>query len=144
MRRRWATAPWRRRCSDCTGCRNGPITSRSKSLMADFSPHRSLATMHLWTSLKEAGKERRETLLGHRSRRRSEIFAAWVDEEGRLLRFRFRAKGADRVDPAAERNDRALVKVRRQVKEYSEGKRQEFEFELNAEGPEFDRLVWRR
>ena len=29
-----------------------------KQLMAAFSPHRSLATMHLWTSLKEAGMKR--------------------------------------------------------------------------------------
>ena len=28
------------------------------------------------------------------------LFAAWVDEEGRLLRFAFRSAGAERVDPA--------------------------------------------
>lgn len=71
------------------------------------------------------------------------VFAAWVDEAGRLLRFRFRIADAERVDPEAERDARALDEVRRQVAEYAAGRRQEFEFELNAEGPEFDKLVWR-
>ena len=68
-------------------------------------------------------------------------FAAWVDEERRLLRFRFRSSDAQEVDPEAEHNPLALEDVRRQVDEYSIGKRQQFLFELNAEGPEFDRLV---
>ena len=71
------------------------------------------------------------------------IFAAWVDEAGRLLRFSFRNANAQSIDPKAERNARALDEVRRQVTEYAQGKRQKFEFELNAEGPEFDKLVWR-
>lgn len=71
------------------------------------------------------------------------LFAAWVDEKGRLLRFAFRSAGAERVDPEAERNATALDEVRRQVTEYSDGKRQVFEFELNAEGPEFDKRVWK-
>ena len=71
------------------------------------------------------------------------IFAAWVDEAGRLLRFRFRVADAAEVDPAAERDSKALGEVRRQVGEYADGRRQQFEFELNAEGPEFDRLVWK-
>ena len=70
-------------------------------------------------------------------------FAAWVDEAGRLLRFRFRAADAEMVDPQAARNAAALEDVRRQVGEYSAGKRQEFAFELNAEGPDFDKLVWK-
>ena len=70
-------------------------------------------------------------------------FAAWVDEAGRLLRFRFRAADAEMVDPQAARNVAALEDVRRQVGEYSAGKRQEFAFELNAEGPDFDKLVWK-
>jgi len=69
-------------------------------------------------------------------------FAAWVDEKGRLLRFNLRAAGAAKVDPEAERNARALGDVRRQVAEYAKGKRQIFEFELAAEGPEFNRRVW--
>jgi methylated-DNA-[protein]-cysteine S-methyltransferase len=70
-------------------------------------------------------------------------FAAWVDEEGRLLRFRFRVSDAAQMDPHAQRDAKALNEVRRQVAEYSDGKRQEFEFELNAEGPDFDKLVWK-
>ncbi len=33
-----------------------------------------------------------------------QTFAAWVDEDGRLLRFNLRAAGAALVDPAAENN----------------------------------------
>ena len=69
-------------------------------------------------------------------------FAAWVDEEGRLLRFNLRATGAAKVDPEAERNAKALADVQRQVNEYAKGKRREFEFELMAEGPDFDKKVW--
>ena len=71
------------------------------------------------------------------------LFASWVDEAGRVLRFAFRAEGADRVDPEAERDTAALDDVRRQVGEYSRGERQMFDLELNAEGPEFDKLVWK-
>jgi methylated-DNA-[protein]-cysteine S-methyltransferase len=71
------------------------------------------------------------------------VFAAWVDEAGRLLRFRFRVADAAEVEPAAERDSKALGEVRRQVGEYADGRRQQFEFELNAEGPEFDRQVWK-
>lgn len=70
------------------------------------------------------------------------IFAAWVDEAGRVLRFQFRTADAERVDPEAERKATALDEVRRQVGEYSAGRRQEFEFELHAKGPDFDMLVW--
>ncbi len=69
-------------------------------------------------------------------------FAAWVDEKGRLLRFNLRATGAAKVDPLAERNSRALADVRRQVAEYAKGKRRDFDFELAAEGPDFNKLVW--
>ena len=71
------------------------------------------------------------------------LFAAWVDEAGRLLRFRFRSDDAERVDREAEHNPMALENVRRQVAEYSAGKRQTFEFELLPEGLDFDKLVWR-
>lgn len=70
-------------------------------------------------------------------------FAAWVDEEGRLLRFNLRATGAARVDPEAENNSRKLADVQRQVTQYANGKRRDFEFELAAEGPEFDKKVWK-
>src|SRR5439155_9597898 len=62
-------------------------------------------------------------------------FAAWIDEEGRLLRFNLRAAGAASVDPDAENNSRKLSDVQRQVTEYADGKRREFDFELAAEGP---------
>ena len=70
-------------------------------------------------------------------------FAAWVDEEGRLLRFNLRATGAAKVDPEAENNSRKLADVQRQVNQYAQGKRRDFEFELLAEGPEFDKKVWK-
>lgn len=71
------------------------------------------------------------------------LFAAWVDEAGRLLRFRFRNDDAPRVDPGAEQDARALGEVRRQVAEYSAGKRQTFEFELLPDGQGFDLQVWK-
>lgn len=69
-------------------------------------------------------------------------FAAWVDGRGRLLRFHLSAKGATRVDPRAERDDKALGGVQRQIEEYDSGKRREFEFELTMEGSDFHRRVW--
>jgi methylated-DNA-[protein]-cysteine S-methyltransferase len=72
-----------------------------------------------------------------------QTFAAWVDDEGRLLRFNLRATGAAKVDPEAENNSRKLAEVQRQVTQYANGKRQDFEFELQAEGPDFDRKVWK-
>ena len=69
--------------------------------------------------------------------------AAWVDEKGRLLRFNLRAAGAAKVDPEAENNSRKLVDVQRQVTQYSNGKRREFEFDLLPEGPDFDQKVWK-
>jgi methylated-DNA-[protein]-cysteine S-methyltransferase len=72
-----------------------------------------------------------------------QTFAAWVDDEGRLLRFNLRATGAAKVDPEAENNSRKLAEVQRQVTQYANGKRQDFEFDLQAEGPEFDRKVWK-
>ncbi len=70
-------------------------------------------------------------------------FAAWVDDEGRLLKFYLRAAGAAKVDPEAENNSRKLAEVQRQVNQYAQGKRRDFEFELAAEGPEFDKKVWK-
>lgn len=69
-------------------------------------------------------------------------FAAWVDSEGRLLRFNLRNKGAAHVDPLAEKNEKALRGVQKQVAEYDAGKRQDFEFELDMEGPDFHQKVW--
>jgi methylated-DNA-[protein]-cysteine S-methyltransferase len=69
-------------------------------------------------------------------------FAAWVDSEGRLLRFHLRMKGAEKADPDAERYEKALAGVQRQVTQYDAGKRREFEFDLLPEGPEFHKQVW--
>jgi methylated-DNA-[protein]-cysteine S-methyltransferase len=69
-------------------------------------------------------------------------FAAWVDEEGRLLRFALRAAGAAKIDPEAENNSRKLAEVQRQVTQYANGKRRDFDLELAAEGPAFDKKVW--
>jgi len=69
-------------------------------------------------------------------------FAAWVDDEGRLLRFHLRAKGAEKVDPEAERNERKLANVQGQIAEYDGGNCREFDFELLPDGPEFHKLVW--
>jgi methylated-DNA-[protein]-cysteine S-methyltransferase len=70
-------------------------------------------------------------------------FAAWVDDEGRLLRFHLRAAGAAKVDPQAENNSRKLADVQRQVTEYAHGKRRDFVLELMPEGPDFHQLVWK-
>jgi methylated-DNA-[protein]-cysteine S-methyltransferase len=71
-----------------------------------------------------------------------QAFAAWVDEDGRLLRFNLRAAGAARVDPEAERNPKKLADVQRQVTQYSGGKRRDFDFELAPDGPDFNKQVW--
>ena len=71
-----------------------------------------------------------------------QAFAAWVDEEGQLLRFNLRATGAAKIDPEAENNPKKLVEVQRQVNEYAKGKRRNFDFALAAEGPDFDQKVW--
>ncbi len=84
------------------------------------------ATKHYWAPI--------ESKFGH--------FAAWVDGEGRLLRLYLSAKSAAKVDPLAERNDKALGEVQKQIAQYDAGKRREFEFERRAEGPEFHQKVW--
>ena len=70
-------------------------------------------------------------------------FAAWVDGEGRLLRFFLNARGAARVDSGAEENARKLWPVQKQIDEYAKGKRRDFDFDLAAEGPDFHRIVWK-
>ncbi len=68
--------------------------------------------------------------------------AAWLDEEGRLLRFRLRAEGAALVDPEAENNSARLAGVQRQVSEYANGARRDFTLELAPQGPAFEITVW--
>ena len=71
-------------------------------------------------------------------------FAAWVDEEGRLLRFNLRAAGAAKVDPEAENNSRKLADVQRQVTEYAQGQAPRFRFELAAKGRSSTKRYGRR
>jgi methylated-DNA-[protein]-cysteine S-methyltransferase len=71
-----------------------------------------------------------------------QTFAAWVDEDGRVLRFNLRATGAARFDPEAEKNSKKLADVQRQVTQYADGKRREFDFELAPDGPDFHKQVW--
>jgi methylated-DNA-[protein]-cysteine S-methyltransferase len=70
-------------------------------------------------------------------------FAAWVDGEGRLKRFALSGKGAAHIDPLAEKNEKALRDVQKQVAQYDAGKRQSFDIELAWDGPPFHQRVWR-
>lgn len=69
-------------------------------------------------------------------------FAAWVDGEGRLLRFNLRMRNAAHVDPFAERSDKALWRVQKEVSQYDAGKRQVFDLDLAWDGPPFHQRVW--
>jgi methylated-DNA-[protein]-cysteine S-methyltransferase len=69
--------------------------------------------------------------------------AAWTDEAGRLLRFHLRAEGAAAVDPHAIHDPARLDAVQRQVTDYCEGRRRDFDLALAPEGPEFELSVWR-
>jgi methylated-DNA-[protein]-cysteine S-methyltransferase len=66
-----------------------------------------------------------------------------VDEQDRLLRFNLRAVGAAQIDGEAEQNPSRLAEVQRQVSEYADGSRRDFDLELAPEGPEFEMAVWR-
>jgi methylated-DNA-[protein]-cysteine S-methyltransferase len=70
-------------------------------------------------------------------------FAAWVDADGRLVRFYLDAAGAAAVDRDAIRDERAIAGVRRQVEEYCAGERTVFEIERAARGTDFQRAVWK-
>jgi methylated-DNA-[protein]-cysteine S-methyltransferase len=69
-------------------------------------------------------------------------FAAWVDEDGRLVRFHLRAANAATVDSEAEHNPGKLAEVQRQVTEYAGGSRRDFDLELAPTGPDFEMTVW--
>jgi methylated-DNA-[protein]-cysteine S-methyltransferase len=71
-----------------------------------------------------------------------QTMAAWVDEQGRVLRFALRADGAARLDPDAQNNSPKLADVQRQVTAYAEGKRRDFDLELAPAGPDFEQKVW--
>ena len=69
-------------------------------------------------------------------------FAAWVDENEKLIRFHFRATGAAKVDPNAEHDEKAIAPVRKQIDQYCAGKRRDFDLDLAAEGTPFQHEVW--
>ena len=68
--------------------------------------------------------------------------AAWVDEEGRLVRFYANPKKPERIDPSAIRDDKAIAAIRKQVAEYCDGKRKTFVLERAPQGSEFQHAVW--
>lgn len=68
--------------------------------------------------------------------------AAWVDDNGNLLRFHLRADGAERVDHAAIHDSARLAEVQHQVTEYAGGVRRDFDLPLAPEGPAFEMRVW--
>ncbi|HEY8518842.1 MAG TPA: methylated-DNA--[protein]-cysteine S-methyltransferase [Gammaproteobacteria bacterium] len=70
------------------------------------------------------------------------VFAAWVDEQGRLVRFDLSARGAEHAEPGAVHDEAAIEHVRRQVLEYAAGERRVFELERAARGTPFQHLVW--
>ena len=69
-------------------------------------------------------------------------FAAWVDAEGRLVRFNLSARGAAAVDRGAIHDEHAIAVVRRQVEEYCAGQRTDFDLELAPQGTDFQCAVW--
>ncbi len=69
-------------------------------------------------------------------------FAAWVDGNGRLLRFHFRAKGAAKVDREAVEDKAALADIQHQVSEYDAGTRKTFDVVRAAQGSAFQHRVW--
>jgi methylated-DNA-[protein]-cysteine S-methyltransferase len=70
-------------------------------------------------------------------------FAAWLDSEGRLVRFSFHVKRAPKIDTTAIRDDDALAFVQKQVDEYCDGERRDFDFELAPQGNAFQLKVWK-
>ncbi|HEX6999848.1 MAG TPA: methylated-DNA--[protein]-cysteine S-methyltransferase [Gammaproteobacteria bacterium] len=70
------------------------------------------------------------------------VFAAWVDERGRLVRFDLNAEGAAQAEPGAVHDEAAIEHVRRQVLEYAAGERRVFDLERAARGSPFQHLVW--
>lgn len=68
------------------------------------------------------------------------IFAASINEAGKLVRFSFHA---DKRRPQGIQDDAAVAHVRRQVEEYCDGKRRDFDLDLHIEeGSAFERGVW--
>ncbi len=70
-------------------------------------------------------------------------FAAWIDGEGRVVRFSFHPKRAAMEDRDAVRDEKALAFVQKQIDEYCEGKRRTFDLELAPAGNDFQMKVWK-
>ena len=71
------------------------------------------------------------------------LFAAWVDEAGKLLRFRFRRDDAERVDREAEQNPRRWRMSAVRWRNIPPASARFLNSTCNAEGPDFDKLVWK-
>ena len=69
-------------------------------------------------------------------------FAACVDAEGRLTQFLLRKSDRTALARIAERNEKAVSHISKQVTEYCAGKRHEFELDLAAAGTPFQQTVW--
>jgi methylated-DNA-[protein]-cysteine S-methyltransferase len=70
------------------------------------------------------------------------LMGAWVDAQGRLVRFWLNLERGLKEDRGAERNDKAVAHVQREIDEYCAGKRKIFTLKLAAEGTAFQRSVW--
>src|SRR5262245_19035407 len=70
------------------------------------------------------------------------MFAAWVDDDARLVRFNLSARGAAGVDRSAIHDEHAIDGVRREVEEYCAGERTEFTLTLAPQGNDFQCAVW--
>jgi O6-methylguanine-DNA--protein-cysteine methyltransferase len=118
-----------------------PDADQTARLMSHFAPHRSLATMHLWTCLKEAAVSIRQNYWSLIESPFQKFAPGWMRKAG-CLAFNLRATGAAMSIAEARNNSRKLAEVQRQVSEYAKGTRREFDLELAMEGPEFDKKVW--
>jgi len=140
---RWATARWPRPFSDLHNLPERPDADQTRRLMSAFAPHRTLATMHLGPLSRTLPKGyRHEKNIWSLIESRFQKFAAWVDEEGPAVALQSARRRCRKIDPEAENNARKLAEVQRQVTQYANGKRRDFDLELAAEGPEFDKKVW--
>ncbi|MDR0806954.1 MAG: methylated-DNA--[protein]-cysteine S-methyltransferase [Enterobacteriaceae bacterium] len=70
--------------------------------------------------------------------------AAWLDEDNHLLRLSFHAE--EDLQLAAEngvaRDDQKVVLIARQIDEYQQGKRTQFDIPLKLSGTPFQMKVW--
>ena len=66
----------------------------------------------------------------------------WVSVPTPVAKAAGNRPNAAHVDPEAENNSPTLAEVQRQVNEYAQGTRRDFDLELVMEGPEFEKSVW--